>query len=637
MSIATDHTLARLWPTGRLHRSTWAWLIFVFALLVIAILPGSHGEPIWRYHLIEHGWPFTYVVRDARYPYQANLWTVPRDVVDFYPLALSADILISAVLLAAVAIWRESRARRRASMPRRHSNWRWQFSLRRLIMATTAAGVLVALGVEIYRYVDARQLNPNSYLPPPLYPSFLRPLVVTAQRLNAFPSRLPLYEYDPPTNDIDVARLRYLTHRYPDSVALHIYGELHPAEIEGLSKVRHVRALASYYAKPESLAAVAQFDRLQWLFVNAGMNHSSEVEVTIDKLLNSRPVTLRGLYLFGKKHGDEDLARIARAPYLEQLHLTWTAGDFSEFNKGPSPVPDEIVMRYDARWPDRVRGPLTDEGLRPLAGLKSLQSLQLEGTQIRGPGLAHLHALPRLRHLAIENAPLDDAGVAYLNGCHALLSLSLKRCDMASLQALDWRQLPRLRRLNLSATPMSIAEVRRLRCEHPQIEIEQTFVDWLDNYYRKSYRKCWVGPYSAEQWHLLSQHTDLREIYWEGANVTDSDLAFVAQLNELTTLTLSNTNVGDDFVPKLAAVTTLTELRLDGTHVTSGGWQPLAYHPRLEYLCLDASIVDQTLIHTLQTMCNLNYIFVVDRDDSKTQQAVALLRANLPGVEVDPD
>ena len=75
---------------------------------------------------------------------------------------------------------------------------------------------------------------------------------------------------------------------------------------------------------------------------------------------------------------------------------------------------------------------VTDAGLRQLAGLNSLQSLYLGSTQVTDAGLKDLVGLRSLRSLSLGNTKVTDAGVAELNR-------SPRLCDRALMDRREKR------------------------------------------------------------------------------------------------------------------------------------------------------------------------------------------------------
>ena len=106
---------------------------------------------------------------------------------------------------------------------------------------------------------------------------------------------------------------------------------------------------------------------------------------------------------------------------------------------------------------------LTDAGLDPLRRLTDLRELNLTGTAIRGPGLAHLAGMTVLARLDLSHTLIEDAGLAHLPTFPKLrhLNLSGTKITDAALPAL--RRQTGLRYLGLLGTKISAAGVEELR------------------------------------------------------------------------------------------------------------------------------------------------------------------------------
>src|SRR5207248_3054898 len=69
--------------------------------------------------------------------------------------------------------------------------------------------------------------------------------------------------------------------------------------------------------------------------------------------------------------------------------------------------------------------PVTEAGLKELAGLKSLQTLYLSGPRVTDVGLKELAGLNSLQTLDLSGAPVTDAGLKGLAGLKSLQMLRL--------------------------------------------------------------------------------------------------------------------------------------------------------------------------------------------------------------------
>ncbi len=91
---------------------------------------------------------------------------------------------------------------------------------------------------------------------------------------------------------------------------------------------------------------------------------------------------------------------------------------------------------------------LTDAGLERLVGLRSLISLNLNGTQVTNAGLQYLEGLPHLKQLRLANTRITDAGLERL------------------------ARLTQLRILRLTNSKVTDAGVKKLQHALPNCEIE---------------------------------------------------------------------------------------------------------------------------------------------------------------------
>ncbi len=116
-----------------------------------------------------------------------------------------------------------------------------------------------------------------------------------------------------------------------------------------------------------------------------------------------------------------------------------------------------------------------DDDLSYLAGLPSLDSLDLSGTQITDTGLKSINSI-RLRALDLSKTKISDAGLKRLcdnygvGGNIAVLSLSRTDITDAGVQFLG--QMKRLRELRVDETKMTNQGIEKLRILLPQCKIQ---------------------------------------------------------------------------------------------------------------------------------------------------------------------
>ncbi|GIS60343.1 MAG: hypothetical protein CM1200mP2_25680 [Planctomycetaceae bacterium] len=94
---------------------------------------------------------------------------------------------------------------------------------------------------------------------------------------------------------------------------------------------------------------------------------------------------------------------------------------------------------------------MTDDGLRAIAGLKQLESLNLVGASITDDGLDHLAQLESLTELAISGEAITDAGLEKIvSGCQRLVRLELAGTRISDSGLATLKNLPSLESLNLN-------------------------------------------------------------------------------------------------------------------------------------------------------------------------------------------
>lgn len=232
-----------------------------------------------------------------------------------------------------------------------------------------------------------------------------------------------------------------------DSLAL-IGSSFGPAELKlatGFSNLESL-ALAGCALEDDDLAVLARFGKL------------SEVTLARDM-----------------KVGPKGMAHVARLPLLKRVDLTSIevtpallrpvagAKGLKQIVFEFSPVSDESLAEVDRMTgltylSTRIaKNPITDEGLEPLARLTKLTHLDLQQTDVAGPGLKHVGGLKDLYYLGLDGSRIDDAGLVHLAKLTALREVSLtdSRVTGQGLGALSATK--RLHKLNLKNSPVDDA------------------------------------------------------------------------------------------------------------------------------------------------------------------------------------
>jgi Leucine-rich repeat (LRR) protein len=112
--------------------------------------------------------------------------------------------------------------------------------------------------------------------------------------------------------------------------------------------------------------------------------------------------------------GDACLEVFASLPRLEGLSLR--GNQFTD--DGLATLGNGNLTRLKELWVGGGKGKVTDSGLKSLAGLESLEELEIQGYPITDEGLKHLFGLSKLRRLYLNGTRVTAMGVYKLS--HAI-------------------------------------------------------------------------------------------------------------------------------------------------------------------------------------------------------------------------
>jgi internalin A len=116
---------------------------------------------------------------------------------------------------------------------------------------------------------------------------------------------------------------------------------------------------------------------------------------------------------------------------------------------------------------------VTDGDLKELAGLKSLRSLRLNGTQVTNAGLKELVGLSDLQVLDLGSTPVSDAGLKELAGFKNLRLLLLDGTKVTDDGLKELTALKSLQTVNLNKTGATEEGVRQLKKALPDCRVVQ--------------------------------------------------------------------------------------------------------------------------------------------------------------------
>jgi F-box/leucine-rich repeat protein 14 len=229
---------------------------------------------------------------------------------------------------------------------------------------------------------------------------------------------------------------------------------------------------------------------------------------------------------------------------------------------------------------------ITDEGLKSLRVLASLRNLCLHTNAITDDGLKSLGGLKNLRSLRLRAEGLTDAGLEHL-------------ADLTNLETLVFRQ-----------TQVGVAGLASLSPHLPNTKIS---TDRHEFHHATGELKL-TGGTGDDLALALEQACGLTELrvlkIIRMYDITDADLAHLAKLGQLETLTMRDSRrITDAGLEHLKGLTELRVLKLSlGSNITDAGLVPLRKLTRLERLEL--------------------------RDINVTPRGVSDLRSAMPGCEI---
>ena len=115
---------------------------------------------------------------------------------------------------------------------------------------------------------------------------------------------------------------------------------------------------------------------------------------------------------------------------------------------------------------------MTDAGLKELAGLKSLQTLDVRGTQVTDAGLKVLARLQSLQRLYLNHCLETDAGMKDLASLTSLQILNISASDVTDAGLKELAGLKSLQSLIMWGTKATPAGIAALRFELPKCRID---------------------------------------------------------------------------------------------------------------------------------------------------------------------
>jgi len=248
--------------------------------------------------------------------------------------------------------------------------------------------------------------------------------------------------------------------------------------------------------------------------------------------------------------GWRDLSPLARLAPDDLYEITF------KLHLPGAPRPDDRCMPHLAHLTglkelNLWQTDITDEGLRVVAGLKSLERLTLPD-RVTNEGLAHVATLPALKALHFKKNEVTDAGLVHIEKLQTLEELELGGEKLTNRGLRNLKRLPSLRYLLL-----------------------------------------WGDSIDGRGLQHLGGMKSLRILHLGHFNLTDNDLAWVGRMRGLERLTLYDTDVTDAGLKHLQSLPALKMIDLSKS--VNNPRFPLT-NPGIS----DAGMVDLSAIRTLE-------------------------------------
>jgi hypothetical protein len=184
-------------------------------------------------------------------------------------------------------------------------------------------------------------------------------------------------------------------------------------------------------------------------------------KVTFDA--KSPDTSVIGVDLSGTRVTDDTLKPIGELTTLQSLYLqeTGITGAGLRYLKGM-----KGLTTLNIGWNRRI-----GTGLENLEGLTQLQNLEMYSTGVTDEGLGHLVGLTGLQTLNLASTKVTDTGLTHLLGMKDLRTLNLRYTQVSDTGLEQLRSLRNLRSLALNGTRTTNEGIDRFRKELPNCSI----------------------------------------------------------------------------------------------------------------------------------------------------------------------
>ncbi|MCS7468722.1 hypothetical protein NZK35_18875 [Stieleria sp. ICT_E10.1] len=324
--------------------------------------------------------------------------------------------------------------------------------------------------------------------------------------------------------------------------------------------------------------------RLPWSSWGSGGNLTEyEVPSTIDADAIAKKIHFGKIIKMGP-----DLIRVEYS-YDHEVPVRFKQG-VSDHHQAPEDELGPALIRHDGDWwaaldelsdlyirKRNQRGEIvrlgfysaSDETLRHLAGLQSLQQLELSGRHVTDRGARYLRDLTNLEELDLFATSIGNPGQACLSGLTNLKSLKLSG----------------------NGTEEGLEHLTKLT------QLESLSIGYGNGY-----------PVTTDGLQSLKRLRNLKSLRLDGCEISDAGLEFIAKFSELEALKLEGGTMTDAGLAKLSGLQKLRELDLAETAITDAGMVHLSQLPELRWLDISKTAVTDEGLEQLSDAPNLRNI-----------------------------
>jgi hypothetical protein len=267
------------------------------------------------------------------------------------------------------------------------------------------------------------------------------------------------------------------------------------------------------------------------------------------------------LYLNSTKVTDAGLKELVALPNLDTLYLG--NGKFTAQGLKEAALPNLRTLACYNRWPDSDLKfladitslqsvdlshnlAMTEVGVKELARLPNLQSLNLNLTSLNDAGLRELAAAKKLQKLELLNTPVTDAGLKHLAGLQDLRWINL---DGTNLTAAGLKELAPLKNLELvsvgnrQVTDETLQTLQQLRLLHTLSSLSAKDGKRPKNFQEVDEMNFYLSPITDVGLKELAECKNVRKLYLNETKVSDQALKVIANFKNLQFLDLKGSKV----------------------------------------------------------------------------------------------